>query len=83
VGGLAVSTTGQVQARDFSHESLTELWDEAEMTKKYYEKCMELLEKDRGKICEKLEKTNKAADRIRVTEIYQNGELVSRNEEAL
>jgi len=60
-----------------------ELWDEAEMTKKYYEKCMELLEKDRGKICEKLEKTNKAADRIRVTEIYQNGELVSRNEEAL
>ena len=24
MGGLAVSTTGQVQARDFSHESLTD-----------------------------------------------------------
>lgn len=60
-----------------------EMWDEAEITRKVYEKASELLEKERGEACARLEDTKRASTEIRVTEIYRNGELVSRKEEAI
>ena len=60
-----------------------EEWDTEQVMNLFYRKVEEELNKKRGEVESELESISKVPKRIRVTEIYEDGELVSKIEEAI
>lgn len=58
-------------------------WDAGKIHDLFYRKVEEELNKKRGEVESELESISKVPKRIRVTEIYSDGELISKIEEAL